>query len=45
MGDFRHVLGGILYFFASLLEIVNGHEIQIKYVVVKYPEGTSQNPS
>ena len=31
--------------FASLLEIVNGHEIQIKYVVAKYPKGTSQNPS
>ena len=29
MGDFTHVLGGILYLFASLLEIVNGHEIQI----------------
>ena len=45
MGDFTHVLGGILYFLASLLEIVNGHEIQIKYVVSKYPKGTSQNPS
>ena len=26
-------------FFVSLLEIVNGHEIQIKYVVAKYPKG------
>ena len=45
MGDYTHVLNGILYFCASLLEFVNGHEIQIKYIVVKYPKGTSQNPS
>ena len=32
-------------FFASLLEPVNGHEIQIKYVVAKYPKGTSQDPT
>ena len=44
MDDFTHVLGGILYFLGSLLEIVNGHQIQIKYVVAKYPKGTSQDP-
>ena len=32
-------------FSESLLELVNGYEIQIKYIVVKYPNGTSQNPS
>ena len=41
MGNFTHVLGGILHFFDSLLEIVNGNEIQITYVVAKYPKGTS----
>ena len=45
MDDFTHVLGGILNFVGSLLEIVNGHQIQIKYVVAKYPKGTSQDPS
>ena len=45
MGDFTHVLGVILYYFASLLQIVNDNEIQIKYVVAKYPRGTSQDPS
>ena len=45
MGDYAHVLNGILYFCASLLELVNGHEKQIKYIVVKYPKGISQNPS
>ena len=44
MGDFVHVLDGILYFSAILLELVNGHEIQIKYVLVKYPKGTSNDP-
>ena len=44
MGDFTHVLDGILYFCAILLEVVNGHEIQNKYIVVKYPKGTSQDP-
>ena len=45
MGDYTHVLNGILYFWASLLELVNGHEIQITYIVVKFPKGISQNPS
>ena len=45
MDDFMHVLRGILYLFASLLVIVNGHEIQIKYVVAKYPKGTSRDIS
>ena len=40
MGDYTHVLNGISYFCGSLLELVNGHEIQIKYIVVKYPKGT-----
>ena len=43
MDDFTHVLGG--FFVANLLEIVNGQKIQIKYVVAKYPKGTSQDPS
>ena len=42
--DFTHVLDEILCFFAILLELVNGHEIQIKYIIVKYPKGTSQDP-
>ena len=45
MDDFTHVLCGILIFLGSLLEIVNGHQNQIKYVVAKYPKGTSQVPS
>ena len=44
-GRFYACFGWDFIFFASLLEIVNGHEIQIKYVVVKYPKGTSKYPS
>ena len=44
MGDFTYVLGGILYFVARLLELVNGHEIQIINVVVNSRTGTSKHP-
>ena len=46
MGDFTHVFGwDFICCCSTLLELVNDHEIQIKYVVVKYPKGTSQDPS
>ena len=38
------MLNHFIHVFASLLENVNVHVIQIKYVVAKYPKGTSQNP-
>ena len=43
-GRFYIRFGWDFIFCVILLELVNGHEIPIKYIVVKYPRGTSQNP-
>ena len=43
-GRFYTRIGWDFIFSAILLELENGHEIQIKYIVVKYAKGTSQDP-
>ena len=44
-GRFYARFGLDFIFCCEFTEFVKGHEKQIKYVVAKYPKGTSKDPS